>query len=73
MNDKQNKNPNNNRRIRGGNHFKRKYNNNYKSHYNKFDKFDNTKKNKGYEKETRTKIQITKGVLINATLLLLFC
>ena len=54
-----NNNNNNNRRIRGGNHFKRKYNNNYKSHYNKFDKFDNTKKNKGYEKETRTKIQIT--------------
>ena len=56
---KYNNNNNNNRRIRGGNHFKRKYNNNYKSNYNKFDKFDNTKKNKGYEKETRTKIQIT--------------
>ena len=57
-NKRQNKYKNNNRRIRGGNHFKRKYNNNYKSHYNKFDKFENTKKNKS-EKETRTKIQIT--------------
>ncbi len=46
---------NNNRRIRGGNHFRKKNNDNYnKSNYNKF-----KKKNKNYEKETRTKIKIT--------------
>ncbi len=47
---------NNNRRIRGGNHFKKKFNNNYKSNYNKFDRI---KKKENFEKETRTKIKIT--------------
>ena len=46
---------NNNRRIRGGNHFKKKFNNNYKSNYNKFDRI---KKKENFEKETRTKIEI---------------
>ena len=46
---------NNNKRIRGGHHFRKKNNDNYnKSNYNKF-----KKKNKNYEKETRTKIKIT--------------
>ena len=51
-----NYNNNYNRRIRGGNHVKKKFNNNYKSNYNKFDRI---KKKENFEKETRTKIKIT--------------
>ena len=51
-------NNNNNKRIRGGNHFRKKNNKN-NTNYNKYyNKFDIINRNKNYEKETRTKIEI---------------